>query len=75
MGMWLEANPSRKKSNTKAFIINWLKKSQDRSGGTGNSPPRYQTDKPRIANSALRPNSSREPYDPKVGCVVTEFEL
>ncbi len=76
MRMWLEANPTRKKSNTKAFIINWLKKSQDRAAEPqGNITSRYQSDKPRIANSALRPNSSREPYDPKVGCIVTDFEL
>ncbi len=75
MGMWLEANPSRKKSNTKAFIINWLKKSQDRAASPNTNSSRYQTDKPRIAESALRPNSSRGPIDPDGKPIVTDFTL
>jgi len=76
MKAWSFANPKNRKTKNgmMRFINGWLSREQDKSG-TGNSPPRYQSDKPRIANSALRPNSSREPYDPKVGCVVTEFEL
>ena len=75
MSMWLQANPTRKKSNTKAFIINWLKKSQDRSVGGGGQPIRYHDDKPRMAQSALRPNSSRGPIDPDGKPIVTDFTL
>lgn len=72
MALWLDANPSRKKSNTKAFIINWLKKSQDRSS-TPSQQPR-QTEGPRVADSVLRPNSSRPPA-PTDGPVVKQFQL
>ena len=75
MKAWSFANPKNRKTQAgmMRFINGWLAKQQDRSGTQINS--RYQSDKPRIANSALRPNSSREPYDPNVGCVVTDFEL
>lgn len=75
MSMWLEAHPSRKKSNTKAFIINWLKRSQDNSTSSDNGSTRYRDDKPRIAQSALRPNSSRGPIDPDGKTIVTDFTL
>lgn len=72
MALWLDANPSRKKSNTKAFIINWLKKSQDRSSTLSQQP--RQSDAPRVADSVLRPNSSRPPA-PTDGPVVKQFQL
>lgn len=32
MGVWLDANPNKKKSNYKQFINNWLSKTQDKGG-------------------------------------------
>jgi uncharacterized protein YdaU (DUF1376 family) len=73
MSLWLTANPSRKKSNTKAFIVNWLKKSQDRSSA-GNQN-RYQDNKPRIADSAFHPSASRGPLPTDGKPIVTDFTL
>ena len=56
MAMWLEANPSRKKSNTRAFIVNWLKKSQDRSGSPATNT-QYQGKAP-IPHSVMRTNDA-----------------
>lgn len=56
MAMWLEANPSRKKSNTRAFIVNWLKKAQDRSGSTATNT-QYQGKAP-IPHSVMRTNDA-----------------
>lgn len=56
MAMWLEANPSRKKSNTRAFIVNWLKKSQDRSSSPA-AGAQYQSKTP-IPHSVMRTNDA-----------------
>jgi len=38
MASWLIANPSKKKSNYRRFIHNWLSRSQDRGGTKGQAP-------------------------------------
>lgn len=61
MAMWLEANPSRKKSNTKAFIVNWLKKAQDQSGSSKQQQQRqggYIQGKSQIPGSVMRTNDA-----------------
>ena len=72
---WSYANPKKRK--TKAgmmrFINNWLAREQDKAGT--NTSNRYTTDKPHIAESALRPNSSRGPIDPDGKPIVTDFTL
>jgi len=41
---WLEANPSQRKTNLKRFVVNWLKRSQERGGGNrSRASPRYRT--------------------------------
>ena len=54
MAMWLEAKPSRKKSNTRAFIVNWLKKSQDRTGAPATNT--QNQGKAPIPHSEMRTN-------------------
>lgn len=61
MAMWLEANPSRKKSNTKAFIVNWLKKAQDQSGSSKQQQQRQGGSfqgKNQIPGSVMRTNDA-----------------
>jgi len=41
MADWLESNPTKKKSNYRAFISRWLKKQQDQ-GGSDKSKKSYQ---------------------------------
>lgn len=38
MAAWLLADPRRRKSNYKQFIVNWLKREQDHGGTKGQSP-------------------------------------
>jgi len=37
MGEWLKANPTKKKSNYRRFIVSWLTRTQDK-GGTNRGP-------------------------------------
>lgn len=56
MHAWLIANPTRKKSNVSAFIVNWLKRSQDRYKA-GPPQPRDPIP-PGMAPSAMRTNDA-----------------
>lgn len=56
MHAWLIANPTRKKSNVSAFIVNWLKRSQDRFKA-GPTQPRDPIP-PGMAPSAMRTNDA-----------------
>ena len=56
MHAWLIANPTRKKSNVSAFIVNWLKRSQDRFKA---GPPQPRNPTPTgMAPSAMRTNDA-----------------
>lgn len=41
MAEWIKANPTKRKSNWKKFIVNWLTRTQDK-GGTRGSMPQSQ---------------------------------
>lgn len=56
MHAWLIANPTRKKSNVSAFIVNWLKRSQDRFKA-GPTQPRDPIP-PGMTPSAMRTNDA-----------------
>ena len=46
MAAWLSANPTRKKSNYKKFITNWLSRQQDRGGSKTNGTEKWTPKEP-----------------------------
>jgi hypothetical protein len=49
MAEWLKANPTKKKSNYRRFITNWLSRSQDRGGTQRGQQVRQSATRPRTA--------------------------
>lgn len=72
MKAWLLSNPANGKKNISRFVNNWLSKQQDRTTIAQNQYA--TTDKPKISNSAFRPNASRGPASAD-GPVVRSFTL
>lgn len=66
---WLDANPKRRKKNTKSFITSWLGRSTDRAR-IPDSPASRQ-EQPTVPRSSIRPGASRTPADTNQGPVVT----
>jgi|GEM_PF-5916618 len=66
---WLDANPKRRKKNTKSFITSWLGRSTDRAR-IPDSPASRQ-EQPTVPRSSIRPGASRTPTDTNQGPVVT----
>lgn len=64
---WLDANPKRRKKNTKSFITNWLGRSTDRA----RIPPDDGREQPTVPRSSIKSSSSRTPIDKDQGPVVT----
>lgn len=50
-GEWLLANPAKRKSNYRRFIVNWLSRAQDRGGGAPSKRPAVDM---RVGESAKR---------------------
>ncbi len=75
MKAWSISNPKKRKTKAGmlAFVNNWLSKEQDKGHGQVFQGAR-QSDAPRVADSVLRPNSSRTPA-PANGPIVTTFQL
>lgn len=75
MKSWSISNPKKRKTKAGmlSFVNNWLSKEQDKGHGQVFQGAR-QSDVPRVADSVLRPNSSRTPA-PANGPIVTTFQL
>jgi hypothetical protein len=72
---WSYANPKKRKTKAGMMraINSWLSREQDKAGSPSNS--RYQDNKPRIADSALHPSTSRGPLPTDGKPIVTDFTL
>lgn len=66
---WLDANPKRRKKNTRSFITNWLGRSTDRARVPDNRGDRPE--QPTVPRSSIRPGASRAPIEADQGPVVT----
>lgn len=66
---WLDANPKRRKKNTKSFITSWLGRSTDRARIPDSPASRQEL--PTVPRSSIRPGASRTPADTNQGPVVT----
>lgn len=75
MKSWSISNPKKRKTKggMLSFVNNWLSKEQNKGAGQSYQGSR-QSDAPRVADSVLRPNSSRPPA-PTDGPVVKQFQL
>jgi hypothetical protein len=73
MKAWAHSNPRYRKTmkGMPSFINKWLSKHQNQSGIN----TRYQDNKPRIADSALHPSTSRGPLPTDGKPIVTDFTL
>lgn len=60
MAAWLQANPSKRKSNYAAFINRWLKAEQDKGGSRRSSPQsQFTTPRPKWMDQAAEQRSKK----------------
>lgn len=56
---WIDANPTKRKKNGKAFLVNWLKRA-DLQGGSPMTQPKYRTEAKSTRNMSMEEMMSRD---------------